>query len=138
MGLSMANIYTQAMNQAMQSAMQQQFPKPLGEPNVFALVDGKKCGPYTVNDIVSFLDAGSMNGETYIWKAGMADWMKIKDIVLKNRYVYENQYVSWDSGTCFKCPYLLWVLSMCPSGLFGFYCRCSNVVLSCTCAGSLF
>ena len=83
MGLSMANIYTQAMNQAIQSAMQQQFPKPLGEPNVFALVDGKKCGPYTVNDIVSLLDAGSMNGETYIWKAGMADWMKIKDIVLK-------------------------------------------------------
>ncbi len=84
MGLSMATTFSQIMGQTMQSAMAQQIPKPLGEPNVFALVDGQKCGPYSVENIAIFIDQGRMDGETLIWRAGMNDWMKIKDVITKN------------------------------------------------------
>lgn len=81
LGLSMATIFSRTMGQVMDASMKQQMPEPLGGPNVFAMVNGKKCGPYAMKDLVSFLDSGQMDGETYIWQAGMVEWQQIKMIV---------------------------------------------------------
>lgn len=86
MGLSMASMFSKTMENIVETSMKNQVAGSVGDPHIFALVNGQKCGPYRAEEISSFLESGKMDGETYIWKAGMTDWKQIKDIVAsKNR-----------------------------------------------------
>lgn len=77
MSLSMASALSRVMGQTMQTAVAPQVAKP----DIFILVDGKKYGPYTMENITSFIREGNVTGETCIWKPGMSDWVKIKDLI---------------------------------------------------------
>lgn len=81
MGLSMASLLSKSMGNVLDSAMKQQYPGAIGEPNVFAMINGKKCGPYTPEDIARFMKEGTVNDDTYVWQAGMNDWMQIKNVI---------------------------------------------------------
>ena len=85
MGLSMASLFSKTMGNIMETSMKNQMAGSIGEPHIFALVNGQKCGPYRTEEISSFLESGQMDGETYIWKAGMTDWKQIKDIVVPKK-----------------------------------------------------
>lgn len=42
----------------------------------FAIIDGKKCGPFELND----LPAAGVRPSTYVWCKGMPDWEKAEDV----------------------------------------------------------
>jgi len=44
------------------------------------VVDGEQVGPLTGSDIRARLARGEIYGETYIWREGMADWLKLSSV----------------------------------------------------------
>src|SRR3954468_18241845 len=44
------------------------------------VVDGEQVGPLSASDIRGRLSRGEVSGETYIWREGLADWMKISAV----------------------------------------------------------
>jgi len=44
------------------------------------VVDGDQVGPVPESDIRARLERGEINGETYVWKEGFADWLKLSAI----------------------------------------------------------
>ena len=87
MGLSMASVFTRAMertfnntvtpmttNQAYENLMSQ------GNRYIYAIIDGRSSGPYSLQDITALIRDGRVTPETYIWKAGMPEWMLAKDV----------------------------------------------------------
>ncbi len=51
-----------------------------GEPEWHIVVEGEQQGPYTVAQIKEYLEAGSLDVESFIWKEGFDDWLPIKDV----------------------------------------------------------
>jgi predicted Zn finger-like uncharacterized protein len=44
------------------------------------VVDGDQVGPVPESDIRARLERGEINGETYVWKEGFADWLKLSAV----------------------------------------------------------
>ena len=44
------------------------------------VVDGEQVGPLPEAEIRARLGRGEINGETYIWKEGLADWLKLATV----------------------------------------------------------
>src|SRR4051812_3808562 len=44
------------------------------------VVDGDQVGPVPESDIKARIERGEINGETYVWKEGFADWLKLSAI----------------------------------------------------------
>src|SRR5580704_15414201 len=44
------------------------------------VVDGDQVGPVSESDIRARLERGEINAETYLWKEGFADWLKLSAI----------------------------------------------------------
>jgi predicted Zn finger-like uncharacterized protein len=44
------------------------------------VVDGEQVGPLSASDIRGRLSRGEIGGETYIWREGLADWMKVSAV----------------------------------------------------------
>jgi predicted Zn finger-like uncharacterized protein len=44
------------------------------------VVDGEQVGPVPESEIRGKLERGEVNGETYVWKEGFADWMKLSAV----------------------------------------------------------
>ncbi len=44
------------------------------------VVEGQEQGPYTSAQIEEYLEAGSLDYETYVWREGFDDWLPIKEI----------------------------------------------------------
>jgi predicted Zn finger-like uncharacterized protein len=44
------------------------------------VVDGEQVGPLPESEIRARLARGEINGETYIWKEGLADWLKLATV----------------------------------------------------------
>src|SRR5262245_18320326 len=44
------------------------------------VVDGDQVGPIPEAEIRAKLERGEINGETYVWKEGFADWLKLSAI----------------------------------------------------------
>ncbi len=44
------------------------------------VVDGEQVGPLPEAEIRARLGRGEINGETYIWKEGLADWLKLSTV----------------------------------------------------------
>ncbi len=62
-------------------------PSPAATPAVVAaadgwhlVVDGDQVGPVSEADIRARLERGEINAETYLWKEGFADWLKLSAI----------------------------------------------------------
>lgn len=50
------------------------------QPIWHIVVDGQQQGPYTGGQIKQFLDTGSLDSESFIWKEGFEDWSSIKNV----------------------------------------------------------
>lgn len=81
MGLSMASLFSQALNSAFaNSTAQQQAPLNTPAKYIYAILDGKQQGPFSPGEIVAFIQSGHLTRETYMWKPGMPEWKLAKDI----------------------------------------------------------
>jgi predicted Zn finger-like uncharacterized protein len=53
---------------------------PASEGGWHLVVDGEQVGPLPESEIRARIERGEINGETYIWKEGMADWLKLATV----------------------------------------------------------
>src|SRR5437867_1187598 len=44
------------------------------------VVEGEQVGPLSASDVRARLSRGEISGETFIWREGLADWMKISSV----------------------------------------------------------
>ncbi len=51
-----------------------------GDTTWHIVVDGEQVGPLSDGDIRGRLSRGEINGDTYIWREGLADWQKISAV----------------------------------------------------------
>lgn len=81
MGLSMASLFSQAMNSAFDNSTWMQNT-PLNTPAkyLYAIINGKQEGPFSPGEILAFIQAGKITPETYMWKPGMPEWKFAKEI----------------------------------------------------------
>ncbi|MDJ0763535.1 MAG: GYF domain-containing protein [Myxococcota bacterium] len=49
-------------------------------PQWHIVVEGQQQGPYTGAQIREYLDAGSLDLESYVWKEGFEDWLPIRSV----------------------------------------------------------
>jgi len=68
MGFAMANQMGQAM------AGGQQPPPVPGAATFFVAVEGRQTGPFDMNALRQQAAAGTLTGETLVWRQGMAQW----------------------------------------------------------------
>src|SRR6476660_5271070 len=44
------------------------------------VVEGEQVGPISESDVRARLERGEIRGDTYIWKEGFADWLKLSTV----------------------------------------------------------
>src|SRR5215471_8142522 len=52
-------------------------PAPAAEGGWHLVVDGEQVGPVPESDLRARFERGEINTETYVWKEGFADWLKL-------------------------------------------------------------
>ena len=82
MGFAMAQSFGNALSKDLGgSTLNQQAPPPIPEIEHYYIVrDGKKAGPFNLAAIAMDIKNGSINADTFVWKAGMSDWQAAKDV----------------------------------------------------------
>lgn len=82
MGLSMASLFSQAMNSAFSNSTRILKDDPMYAPAryIHAIVNGEQKGPFSSGEIMSMIQSGTIVPETYMWKPGMPEWKPAKDI----------------------------------------------------------
>ena len=46
----------------------------------FAVIDGAQAGPFAAAEIRQKIESGALTGETFAWKEGMSDWLKLDEL----------------------------------------------------------
>lgn len=82
MALSMAPMFTRAMSSIYESSIRALEVTSNHEPPryIYAIINGKQQGPFSMGEILERINAGEITLETYIWKAGLQEWKKAKDV----------------------------------------------------------
>lgn len=78
-GFGMGNMMSNTMGQAMNQMQQQPNAVPPPVPQAvqyFVAVGGKQTGPYNEQQLAQMVQAGTLQRETLVWKAGMAAWQQ--------------------------------------------------------------
>src|SRR5689334_18112766 len=44
------------------------------------VVDGEQVGPLSASDVRARLARGEITGDTFIWREGLADWLKVSSV----------------------------------------------------------
>src|SRR5580765_7462823 len=55
-------------------------PAAAAEGGWHIVVEGEQVGPISEADVRARLDRGEIRGDTYIWKEGFADWLKLSAV----------------------------------------------------------
>lgn len=56
-------------------------PRPsASDPIWHIVIDGEQVGPISAGDVRSKIATGHLDGESYIWKEGFADWMPLSQV----------------------------------------------------------
>lgn len=80
-GMGMMGMMMNSMNQANQNNQQQQNnqntpPPPIpGQVAFYVAVNGQQAGPYDLQQLQQFAQAGQFKPDTMVWKQGMAAWV---------------------------------------------------------------
>jgi hypothetical protein len=78
MGFAMANqlgkMVANPQDQPQQAPMPPPLPSEEAECKYFVGKNGKKAGPFKKDEIVNYIEQGSITKETLMWKEGMAEW----------------------------------------------------------------
>lgn len=82
MGLSMASLFSQAMNSAFSNSTRILTNEQLNTPAryIHAIIDGEQKGPFSLGEIMAMIQSGNIVPETYMWKPGMPEWKPAKEI----------------------------------------------------------
>lgn len=88
----------------------------------------QQTGPFTQDEMIQLIKNGTINGNTYVWKSGMADWIRCKDSTLfYNMGNIPNPNQIYSNGNTDKAyleirsiPMAV-ILSIVTCGLYGFY-----------------
>lgn len=82
LALSMAPMFTQAMSSVCKANINSIGATSNHEPPryIYAIINGKQQGPFSMGEILERKNAGEITPETYIWKAGLQEWKKAKDV----------------------------------------------------------
>lgn len=51
-----------------------------GEGEWYVVIDGAQVGPLTVEQLQGHVSEGKVDGDSYGWREGMADWLRVADI----------------------------------------------------------
>lgn len=62
------------------------------KPEFHLYIAGQNYGPYTKQQVVSYIEEGRVNSSDFAWKEGLADWTKIVDLNLNNKKPNFNIY----------------------------------------------
>lgn len=55
-------------------------PAPVEQPVWFVGIDGQQQGPMTLSRLAALADAQKVTLRSYVWRAGMADWVRAGDL----------------------------------------------------------
>lgn len=77
MGFAMYDSYRKIMEQN-STAAQANVAPPVKD--WYVIVNGTQAGPFTLGEMASMLDSGSVAAGTYVWKRGMADWLPAENV----------------------------------------------------------
>ncbi|MCG9910134.1 MAG: SPFH domain-containing protein [Flavobacteriales bacterium] len=85
MGFAMAGQMAQSMNPLNQQnqanqAGNQAVPPPLTPVSFHIALNGQQAGPFDMNTISNMVKSGQLNGDTLVWKQGMAGWEKASTV----------------------------------------------------------
>lgn len=82
MGLSMASLFTKAMDAAYANTARSLNNSQMQTPAryVYAIVGGAQKGPFSLGEVMQMIQSGDITPETYMWKPGMSEWKLAKDI----------------------------------------------------------
>jgi len=82
MGLSMTTLFARAMNNTFDNTQRMMNNNQLNTSAkyIYAMVGGKQCGPYSLGEVMELIKTQQIGPKTYIWKAGMPDWMQAENI----------------------------------------------------------
>ncbi len=81
MGFAIANQMGQAIGSPAGSQQSQTTPPPLPNQQVFhAAINGTSEGPFDISQLSALVADGKINGESLVWKPGMANWVKASEV----------------------------------------------------------
>lgn len=82
MGLSMASLFNQAMNNTFVNTAKKFNNDQLDIPPryIYAIIGGAQKGPFSLGEVMAFIKSGDITPESYMWKPGMPEWKLAKDI----------------------------------------------------------
>lgn len=82
MGISMASLFANAMNSAYTNNLRLLNNDQVAAPPkyIHVIVGGKSKGPLSLGEVISLVQSGEINPDTYMWKPGMAEWKPAKEI----------------------------------------------------------
>ena len=76
LGMNMANQMSNSFSQ--QSNMS--APPPINNFSFYVNLNGNQSGPFDFNAIQAMASDGRLKPDTHVWKQGMSDWLKAKDV----------------------------------------------------------
>ena len=83
-GQNMVNIMgemSQGLNNKQKSSeMQQEVPPPIHASAFFVAINGEPSEPLDLNTMRQMVDAGTLTGDSLVWKHGMKDWVKASSV----------------------------------------------------------
>lgn len=80
-GMGVGNVMAGLAGQNINTNPASQTPPPLPqEPTYFVYVNGQQIGGQTAAQIMQMRAQGTVNDETLVWTAGMANWTAIKNV----------------------------------------------------------
>jgi hypothetical protein len=81
MGFAMAQSFGEALSKPNTNKTEQKAPPPIPEVEHYHVVlDGKRTGPFNLAAIHQQVEAGVINSDTLVWKAGMVDWISAGEV----------------------------------------------------------
>lgn len=83
MGFAMANQMAQGFNNNQQAGQggAQHVPPPLPQGSVYHVaVNGQQAGPFDMGTLSNMVKSGQLNGDSLVWKQGMAGWDKAANV----------------------------------------------------------
>lgn len=82
MGLSMTTLFNKAMSSSYDTlnSILNQNNAPVPPRYIYAVLDGKQQGPFSLGEVMHLIREGAIKEHTYIWKQGMIDWKQAKDV----------------------------------------------------------
>lgn len=62
-----------------------------GEDRWFAAIHGRSAGPFTLTELVELTTSGCIDARTFLWRSGMAKWLRLRHFRVIARLVDERR-----------------------------------------------